>query len=89
MNKWKLIDYFDVWGNEVDGYEVNNLCEAGSIELGDHFTDNDILSGLIEVGYFKESVTLDMLAIEDCFPFVELYNAKTMEPLCRIELMEG
>ena len=24
--KYDLVDYFDVWGNEEDGFEVNNLA---------------------------------------------------------------
>ena len=25
---YKLIDYFDVWGNETDGYEVNDKIDT-------------------------------------------------------------
>ena len=27
MTTWTIIDYFDVWGNAEDGWEVNNQCE--------------------------------------------------------------
>lgn len=26
MPTYSLINYFDVWGNAKDGWEVNNLC---------------------------------------------------------------
>ena len=30
---YKLIDYFDVWGNETDGYEVNDKIDTNIVMI--------------------------------------------------------
>ena len=43
MYKYRLIDYFDVWGNEQDGYDVNNLaCILTGITITNDSTEKDI-----------------------------------------------
>jgi hypothetical protein len=49
---WSL----DVWGNDDDGYEVNDRCKVGTIDL-DATTvidsDQGLMEALIEAGYLK------------------------------------
>lgn len=61
--KFDLIDY-EVWGNEEEGFEVNDLFY---IERGLEFeevTKESIFAMLKEVNYLKDHATLDMLDIE-------------------------
>ncbi|MBS5368967.1 MAG: hypothetical protein KHY19_05845 [Coprobacillus cateniformis] len=44
MNRYKLVDYFDVWGNEEEGWEVNDLCTIfDDLYMEDDITDEDII----------------------------------------------
>ena len=84
--KVKLVNYFDVWGNEEEGWEINNLCNEGDIELPEEHTNADILAALIEIDFLKDTVTEEMIRFDDLFDFgVELYEAANDYPLCRIE----
>lgn len=45
----------DVWGNENDGYEVNDRCKVGTVDIPDfdNATDHAVLVALVEAGYLK------------------------------------
>ena len=63
MQTYHLID-LDVWGNEDDGFEVNNMRTTGcEIEL-DPDDDAAILEALIKRGYLAPNATLDMVEID-------------------------
>ena len=85
-NYWSLVDYFDVWGNEVDGWDVNN----SSIEFDDLYIDptasnEEIVDYLKSIGYFASTVTLDQLTIEDGGDYIEFFQASDGMPLCRLD----
>ena len=82
-----LVNYFDVWGNKKDGWEINNLCTEGKIELPDDYTDQDIVKALKEFGFFKKTVRANMLDIEHhLWPYVEINHKKeNYKPVCRLE----
>lgn len=85
----KLVNYFDVWGNKKDGWDINNLCTEGMIELPDNYSKHDIVKAIKEVGFFKPSVRLNMLEIEDLYPYYEIsHKANGYKPVCRIEIQE-
>lgn len=84
----ELINYFDVWGNPKDGFEVNNLCREGEVELPENFTDHDVLKALKAKGFLKPHVRLNMLLIEDLWPFVEISQRNNGCPICRLEFNE-
>jgi hypothetical protein len=86
----KLINYFDVWGNKKDGWEINNLCEenAGELFLHEECTHKDILQKLKEVGFLKSTTRMNQLVFEGLGDFgVEIYQKKDMQPICRIEFV--
>ena len=86
MTKYKIVNYFDVWGNEDDGWEVNDLCYSGEIELSEDFKNDEILEELKDVGFLRDDVTMDMLEIDwsDEY-FIEIFQADNYRPICRIE----
>ena len=58
--------YLDVWGNEEDGFEVNDRSQCGTIQLPTDFTDQDLIRELIEndilnafSGTVKDKFTID------------------------------
>ena len=89
MSKYKLIDYFDVWGNADEGYEVNNLCTAiEEVEIPFDATDEDIVSILKKVKYLSEEVDPKMLDILSDGEMIEIFRESDMYPLGRLELIE-
>lgn len=81
MSTWTLINYFDVWGNAEDGYEVNNQCvETDDVVITDDATDQDIIDFLYQNEFVKVSDP-DWYHIEYNGDFIEIFDGSTMEPL--------
>lgn len=83
-NKWTLYDY-DVWGNEYDGWEVNDTYKVrGELEIPD--SDNDIINMLFDIGYlndafrFKGAFRLDWIDDGWC----EIVYCRNEEPLGKL-----
>ena len=55
MQKYELYTY-DVWGNDDDGYEVNNVFSTGDfLELSGNESDSEIMEKLIDAGFANEN----------------------------------
>ena len=82
MSKYTLVNYFDVWGNEKEGYEINNLCnEVEGITITDDASEKDILKYLVQIGFLTTSdrrkVRID-IADGD---MMEIYAVKNNYPI--------
>lgn len=85
--KAKLILYTDIWGNEEDGYWVNNAYNAGDVDLPENYTEEDLIYILKEKGFLKETVTRDELYFDyNSADSIEIFREKDYMPICRIEL---
>lgn len=82
VKRYELINYFDVWGNAKDGWEVNNQCvEFDDLYLTDDITDKEILDYLKETGYLSTS-DMRRIVVENWGDgFIEIYQRKGMVPL--------
>lgn len=97
VNKYKLVDYFDVWGNEEDGWDVNNVCiyyntDETCLRISEDATDEEILEYLVQIGYLKtidESVKItDVVYLESCdIEVIEIRQTENDFPLGRLEMM--
>lgn len=92
MEKFRVIDYFDVWGNTEDGWDVNNLCEAGEVEIEDTSNSQQLLNAAIEIGMLKDTVKLSDLDIWNDYEMIEFYagedaGEEALKPLFRFELI--
>lgn len=89
MAKWTLINYFDVWGNEENGWEVNDACsEFDDLEIADDATDQDIINYLYNIEFFGTN-DLEKFRIEDIGDrWIEIYQAEDDKPLCRLQRNE-
>lgn len=55
-NKYRLYEY-DVWGNEIDGYNVNNIFNTGIVYMIDHtLPDNKLIYQLKQLGCIKKGI---------------------------------
>ena len=86
---YRLVDYFDVWGNEEDGFEVNNLCYLDDIkiEINEDSSHKDIIDILKKYNYLKQTVKESDFDVWDDFEMIEFSNAENGMPLFRLELI--
>ena len=88
VNHYKLIDYFDVWGNPIDGWEVNDLTTVEEdIVIAEDSTDEEIIDFLIQIEYLKpearENVHLESYDNE----MIEIVQTKDDYPIGRLEMI--
>lgn len=88
VNHYKLVDYFDVWGNEEDGWEVNDLTTVeDDIVIAEDSTDEEIIDFLIQIEYLKpearENVHLESYDNE----MIEIVQTKDDYPIGRLEMI--
>ena len=82
--KLRLIDYFDVWGNERDGYAVNDSTEQAVFELDDYPTYAEVLRLLKRIGYFRKTVRMNSVRFTGYDDSIEIEDRKG-RPICRLE----
>ena len=79
--KWQLIDYFDVWGNAKDGWDINDCCVVEeNIWLDNSVTNKEILKYLENIGYLNTS-DMRKLVVEDMGDIIEINQRKGNKPL--------
>lgn len=82
---------YDVWGNEKDGFEVNNISKYDNdIVLHDDATDRDVLLVLCaEKLFLREAVDKGTISVDNAsYPdYIEFSNSETAEPIGRLELV--
>lgn len=88
VNHYKLIDYFDIWGNATDGWEVNDLTTVeDDIVIVEDSTDEEIIDFLIQIEYLKpearENVHLESYDNE----MIEIVQTKDDYPIGRLEMI--
>ena len=88
VNHYKLIDYFDVWGNATDGWEVNDITTVeDDIVIAEDVTDEEIIDFLIQIEYLKpeakENVHLESIDNE----MIEIVQTKDDYPIGRLEMI--
>lgn len=86
MIKVELVDYYDVWGNAEDGYEVNNISRDGTFEL-ENLEDETIIEKLKEIHYLNENATPENITVDDYYPYMEILESNGY-PLGRLEVVK-
>lgn len=76
MSKWRVVS-FDVWGNQKDGYEVNDLFKEGTIELDDSWNEDRIFIELKRNGLINKRIRRKSLTIRtDVEDFIWIESAR-------------
>lgn len=88
INHYKLIDYFDVWGNPIDGWEVNDLITAFyDICIAEDATDEEIIDFLIQIEYLKPEAK-ELVYLESQYnEMIEIIQTKDDYPIGRLEMI--
>ena len=83
----KVVNYFDVWGNEEEGYEVNNW-DTFKEELWLRDTEHDtIIERLKELNFLTEEASLENIEVWDDGEMIEFFVKETMCPMFRVEVI--
>lgn len=91
MKQYKVISY-DVWGNEDDGFEVNNAFYTPyTVEITDRDNDQAIVRKLIDVGYCSEEALreLELDPHIDHSHTIYLVERKNCKPFCELRPIEA
>ena len=89
MLKYRII-VLDVWGNEEEGWEVNQWFYTNTyIDIRKDWDNEDLLKELKGACLLRECVTVEMIAIEDGVGRVFIESASTGEPLYWLEEVEA
>lgn len=87
LDRYTLVDYFDVWGNEEDGFEVNDVSRLEGFFLPKDATDEQIIGILRASGYFNEKASAETVLVDDAGDgMIEFTDKDTLRPICRFEL---
>jgi hypothetical protein len=84
--KWTVWS-LDVWGNESEGFNVNDRCKVGQLETSD-IEDSTILAALIESDYLVDDVTLSDIRVSGDDYFLMIDDAKTGMPTFQLSREE-
>lgn len=88
MKTWTVYNYFDVWGNKMDGYVVNNQCvEMDDLYIDEGATKKEICGYLVAAGLLKTS-DMRRLEVVDWGNYIEINAKKGGMPLFGIMMNE-
>ena len=93
MIKLKVID-LDVWGNQEEGFEINNFFNIGEIEFpkksDPHSISKSLLKTKLVSGGFLKPEARRKIDLDDCSSmdfFYQVTEKKTGKPLYNIEVV--
>lgn len=88
VNHYKLIDYFDVWGNAIDGWEVNDLTTVeDDIVIAEDLTDEEIIDFLIQINYLCSLAKGNVYLESQDNEMIEIINKEDDCPIGRLEMI--
>ena len=84
--KYNLVDYFDVWFNDEEGYFVNDLTHTDIIiDISDDDSNEDIINKLVDAGYLSHEA-IGRVVVEWIDEYmIEIFKFDNGEPLGRLE----
>jgi hypothetical protein len=83
--KFKLIYYFDVWGNSREGFEVNNQCEQAIMEFPDWPTNKELLQRLKNINFIKKTTRMNSVEFDNSYMEAYCINERNGKPFCFVE----
>jgi len=88
-HKWRLIDYFDVWFNEDDGYWVNDQTEVLDDLIMTDDVDNKAIFDYLKdsIGIFGPEAKYEDMTFDGDNWQIEIWTERDgyTYPLCRLE----
>jgi len=77
-----------VWGNEEEGFEVNDRSGCGTIELPVDFSDHDLIQALIEADILASfgGQVKDVFEIDGDDSWISIDSKRNGKPLLQLEI---
>jgi len=89
MAKWEVRNCFDVWGNEKDGWEVNDSTSCGCFDIPETIINNDgkLLQFMVASGWLATSDRRRIEVDGEC-DIIEIRERKSKRPLYWLTLID-
>ena len=86
-NKWKIFD-LDVWGNQEDGYDINDFVEVAQVTFTDKELELDanIINKLVDMELLKPEA-VDKVYVDSDYACIMIYEEETDKPLYCLEMI--
>jgi len=87
MTTYKVF-FLDVWGNENEGFEVNDRSECGTIDLPKEFSDQDLIQALLEANILSSfgGQVKDIFTIDGDNTWISIDRKRNGMPLLQLEI---
>lgn len=87
-NRWKVFD-LDVWGNQEDGYDINDFHEICEVTFTDEELDLDdrIIQKLVDLEILTEAA-FELTYIDSDYGDMIIRNIETDEPIYLLQMVQ-
>lgn len=86
-NDWKIYD-LDVWGNQEEGYDINDFWEIARVSFTDKEISFDymIVDKLIDMEILKPEAR-DLVYVDSDYGWISICDKDTDEPILGMEMI--
>lgn len=88
MQTWNVFTY-DVWGNDEEGFQVNDRYDWGSLELLEDASDEMVVQAIKDFGVFAKDALVGEFEIDGDDSAIYITAANNGCPLCELLMGEG
>lgn len=81
MQTWSVYS-LDVWGNPREGFEVNDRCKVGTVDIPEYAEDKGIIKALVDAGYLKPRFQFN---IDGDDMFLSIDHAASGRPVLQLQ----
>lgn len=89
MSTWRLYTY-DVWGNEHDGYQVNDVFRTSeTVEFDPDASDEEIIKALKSAGILRPRIRASAIELDGDDAVIYVNDARNGRPEFELRLDKG
>ncbi len=85
MDKFNVLN-LEVLGNDIDGFEVNDMHKVGTIELAQDIEDEQIVELLVEEGYLS-GYAHGRCEVDQQESYIYINERESGKPLFQLQLI--
>ena len=89
MDRYNIVDYYDVWSDGEGGWQVNDVARTNlEIRIPHNDTSTEtILRELQRVCFLRDDITAKDISVSGDCDWLEVSQTNNDYPLCRLERM--
>lgn len=87
MDRYNIVDYYDVWSDGEGGWQVNDVARTNlEIQIPHNDTSTEtILRELQRVCFLRDGITANDISVSGDCDWLEVSQTNNDYPLCRLE----